>query len=96
MNPTDSMSEIVPYGEPISLDAAKAVMQAAEAEASRENWRLVIAIVDSGCNIIMLHRMDDAQLGSIMLAQQKGRDCGYDSAVRRARFRIHWKRSRFG
>ncbi|MDQ0469172.1 GlcG/HbpS family heme-binding protein [Labrys wisconsinensis] len=60
-----------PYGAPISLDRAKAVMEAAEAEATREGWSMVIAIVDSGGNLVMVHRMDQAQLGSILVAQQK-------------------------
>ena len=59
------------YGDPISLDKAKAVMEAAEAEAAREGWPMVIAIVDSGGNLVMLHRMDQAQLGSIEVARQK-------------------------
>jgi glc operon protein GlcG len=59
------------YGDPISLDQAKAVMEAAEAEAAREGWPMVIAIVDSACNLVMLHRMDQAQLGSIEIARQK-------------------------
>jgi len=59
------------YGEPISLDRAKAVMAAAEADAAREGWPMVIAIVDSGGNLVMLHRMDQAQLGSVQVAQQK-------------------------
>jgi glc operon protein GlcG len=61
----------MPYGEPISLDQAKAVMEAAEAEAAREGWHVVIAIVDSGANLLMLHRMDQAQLGSIEIARLK-------------------------
>jgi glc operon protein GlcG len=59
------------YGAPISLEAAKSVMEAAEAEAVKEGWSLVIAIVDSGCHLVMLHRLNQAQLGSIMMAQQK-------------------------
>ena len=59
------------YGDPISLDRAKAVMEAAEAEAAREGWPMVIAIVDCAANLVMLHRMDQAQLGSIVVAQQK-------------------------
>ena len=59
------------YGDPISLDQAKAVMEAAESEAAREGWPMVIAIVDSGANLLMLHRMDQAQLGSVLVAQQK-------------------------
>jgi len=71
MSPSENIPDAAPYGVPISLELAKAVMQAAEAEAEREQWSLVIAIVDSGCNMIMLHKMDQAQLGSIAVAQQK-------------------------
>jgi glc operon protein GlcG len=63
--------DIPQYGDPISLDMAKAVMEAAEGEAAKEGWPMVIAIVDSGGNLVMLHRMDQAQLGSIAIAQQK-------------------------
>jgi len=66
-----STSTLIPYGEPISLDRAKAVMEAAEAEAAREGWPVVIAIVDSGANLVMMHRMDQAQLGSIEIARLK-------------------------
>jgi len=71
MTKTVSPSTMMHYGAPISLESAKAIMAAAETEADREGWPLVIAIVDSGCNLVMLHRMDQAQLGSIMMAQQK-------------------------
>jgi len=40
-----------PYGAPISIAAAKKVMAAAEAEASKNNWGVSIAIVDSGGNL---------------------------------------------
>jgi glc operon protein GlcG len=69
--PAPGVSAVPLYGDPISLDRAKAVMEAAEAEAAREGWPMVIAIVDSGGNLVMLHRMDQAQLGSIVVAQQK-------------------------
>jgi glc operon protein GlcG len=59
------------YGDPISLDQAKAVMEAAEAEAAREGWPMVIAIVDSGAHLVMLHRMDQAQLGSVEISRLK-------------------------
>jgi len=60
-----------PYGAPISLDLAKKVMAGAEAEARKNNWAMVIAIVDSGGNLVMLERMDNAPLGSVDVAQQK-------------------------
>jgi len=60
-----------PYGIPITLDQAKKAMAAAEAEARKNNWNMVIAIVDSGGNLIMLERMDNTQFGSIEVAKEK-------------------------
>ncbi len=62
-----------PYGTPISLDEAKKAMSAAEAEAALNNWGVAIAIVDSGANLVMLHRLDNAQLSSVRIAEQKAR-----------------------
>ncbi len=60
-----------PYGPPITLEMAKKVMAGAEAEAARNNWNVYVAIIDSGGNLVMLHRMDNAQLGSLDLAKGK-------------------------
>ena len=60
-----------PYGAPITLDQAKKAMAAAEAEARKNNWFMVIAVVDSGGNLVMLERMDNAQFGSIEVAKEK-------------------------
>lgn len=59
------------YGPPLSLDAARRVMAAAEAEAMRRGWPLVIAIVDSTAHLVMLHKLDQAQLGSVVIARLK-------------------------
>ncbi|MEZ4702554.1 MAG: heme-binding protein [Rhodothermales bacterium] len=60
-----------PYGVSITLDQAKIVMAGAEAEALRNNWNVVIAILDSGGHLVMLHRLNDTQIGSIEVAQTK-------------------------
>src|ERR1700712_854483 len=62
-----------PYGAPISIDAARTAMAAAESCASKNNWGVAIAIVDSGANLVMLHRLDNAQLSSVRIAEQKAR-----------------------
>lgn len=62
-----------PYGPPIGLENARKVMDAAEGEATKNNWAVVIAIIDSGGNIVMLHRRDDVQLSSIDIAQGKAK-----------------------
>src|SRR2546428_3451825 len=61
----------IPYGAPISLDQAKKVMAGAEAEATKNKWNMVIAILDSGGHLVMLERMDGTQLGSIDAAKDK-------------------------
>lgn len=61
------------YGAPISLERAKGVMAAAEAEARANDWPMVIAIVDSGGHLVMLHSVDHAQHGSVVIAQEKAR-----------------------
>ena len=60
-----------PYGAPISLEQAKKVMAGAEAEAKKNNWNVVIAVLDSGGNLVMLQRMDGAQFGSVEVAKEK-------------------------
>jgi glc operon protein GlcG len=60
-----------PYGPPLGLAAAKRVMAAAEAEAIRNGWPMVIAILDSGGHLVLLHRLDQANHGAIALAQRK-------------------------
>ncbi len=60
-----------PYGMPINLDQAKKAMAAAEAEARKNNWNVVIAIVDSGGHMVMLQRLDGTQFGSIQVATDK-------------------------
>jgi uncharacterized protein GlcG (DUF336 family) len=61
------------YGPPITIADARKAMAAAEAEASKNNWGVAIAIVDSGANLVMLHRLDNAQLSSVRIAEQKAR-----------------------
>ena len=63
--------EPMPYGAAITLEQAKGVMAGAEAEAQRNNWPVVIAIVDTGGNLVMLQRLDNAQFGSVEVARQK-------------------------
>ena len=60
-----------PYGPPIGLDAAKKVVAAAEAEATKNNWPMAIVILDSTGHIVMLHKLDNTQYGSITAAEDK-------------------------
>ena len=60
-----------PYGPPIGLEAAKKVMAAAEADAIKNNWGMAIAILDSTGHMVMLHKLDNTQYGSLMAAEDK-------------------------
>jgi len=61
----------VAYGPPITLEQAKKVMAAAEAEARKNNWNVVISVIDSGGHLVSMQRLDGTQLGSIEVARQK-------------------------
>ena len=59
------------YGPAITLEQAKKVMAGAEAEATKNKWNVVITIVDPGGNILMVHRLDNTQFGSVEVAREK-------------------------
>lgn len=76
-NPLDFLPEEmpfdVPYGPPISLERALAAINAAVAEAKNRNWKMNVAVVDSGGNLVAFQRMDGAMLVSIQIAEHKAR-----------------------
>ena len=74
------MSLKLPQRPTLSLEAARVALGASEAEALRNAWRVVIAVVDEGGHTIVLTRLDGAQWSSI------------DTAVAKARAAVAWKR----
>jgi glc operon protein GlcG len=69
----DKMPFDIPYGAPISLERASVAIAAAVAEAKKHDWKLNVAVVDSGGNLVAFQRMDGAQLGSIRVSEHKAR-----------------------
>jgi uncharacterized protein GlcG (DUF336 family) len=57
----------------LSLADAKAIAAAASAKAQAEGWTVVIAIFDHAAHLLYLERADGTQLGSVDVAQSKGR-----------------------
>ena len=55
----------------LTLDDAKHIVAAAEAEAKTNAWRVVIAVVDDGGHLLYLQRSHDTQFGSVELAIKK-------------------------
>jgi len=76
-NPLDVVPEKmpfdIPYGRPISLERAEAAIAASVAEAKKQNWKMNVAVVDSGGNLVAFQRMDGAQLASIQISEHKAR-----------------------
>jgi len=69
----DKMPFDIPYGTPISLERAEAAIAATVAEAKKHDWKLNVAVVDSGGNLVAFQRMDGAQLASIQISEHKAR-----------------------
>ena len=69
----DNMPFDIPYGAPISLDRAESAIAAATSEAKKHHWKLNVAVVDSGGNLVAFQRMDGAQLASIAISEHKAR-----------------------
>lgn len=74
------MALSLPSKKMLTLEAARVAMAAAEAEALRNKWNVVIAVVDDGGHTVLLQRLDRAQTSSI------------DTAVAKARAAVAWKR----
>ena len=74
------MALSLPSKKTLSLEAARVALAAAEAEARRNNWRVVIAVVDEGGHTLALVRLDGTQWSSV------------DTAVEKARAAVAWKR----
>jgi glc operon protein GlcG len=76
-NPLDFVPQEIPfdtpYGPPIALDRAQAVILAATSEAKKRTWKMNIAVVDSGGHLVSFQRMDGAMLASIQIAEHKAR-----------------------
>ncbi len=57
----------------LNLAVARKIIAAAEAEALKQGWPAVIAVVDDGGHLISLQRLDNAQFASVEIAIQKAR-----------------------
>jgi uncharacterized protein GlcG (DUF336 family) len=57
----------------LTLEGAKKIAAAAEAEAVKNKWNVVIVVVDDGGQILYVQRMDGTQYGSVDVAIKKAR-----------------------
>lgn len=62
------------YGQPgVNLAQARQAIDAAIAEAQKNNWPVAIAVVSNGGHLIAFARMDGTQFASIKIAEHKAR-----------------------
>jgi glc operon protein GlcG len=61
------------YGVPLSLEAAKKAMAAAEAEAKKNNWPVAIAILDTTGTLVMFQKQENTQNASVGIAIGKAK-----------------------
>lgn len=57
----------------ITLEAAKKMAAAAEAEARTNGWNVAITIVDASGGLILFQKLDETQPGSVAISQGKAR-----------------------
>ena len=63
----------IPYGPSVSVENAKKAAAAALDEARKGNWKMAVAVVDTGGVLVYYEKMDNTQIGSADLAIDKAR-----------------------
>jgi glc operon protein GlcG len=63
----------LPIKKVLTLDAAKKIATAAEAEATKRKATVVIVVVDDGGHLLLLERLDDTQVASVEVGIGKAR-----------------------
>ena len=63
----------LPTKQVLTLDTAKRIAAAAEAEAKKRGATVVIAVVDDGGYLLVLERLDDTQVASVDVGIAKAR-----------------------
>jgi hypothetical protein len=62
-----------PLGGPVTLENARKAAGPALAEAEKNHWNVLVAIVDTGGNLVYYEKMDNTQIGSANVAIEKAR-----------------------
>ena len=66
-------AQVVLYGAPIDLAAAKKIAAAAIEEARKNNFTMAVAVTDPAGDLVYFERMDGTQTGSVRVAEGKAR-----------------------
>jgi len=63
----------LPYGETINLDQSMKIVDAALAEAKKNNWFMAITVVGPAGDLVYFTKMDNTQYASVTISQHKAR-----------------------
>lgn len=63
----------IPYGLAVSVENAKKAAAVALDEARKGNWKMAVAVVDTGGTLVYYEKMDNTQTGSADIAIEKAR-----------------------
>ena len=66
-------SYLIPYGPSVNLEGARKAAGAALAEARKNGWLMVVAVVDISGDLVYYEKMDNTQLASAKVAIGKAR-----------------------
>ena len=64
-------AQVPQYGSNVTLDQARKVVAAGEAEARKNGWPVAITVVDNAGQLVMYVRMDNTQTASVQVSQDK-------------------------
>jgi uncharacterized protein GlcG (DUF336 family) len=62
-----------PYGESINLEQSMKIVDAAMAEAKKNNWFMAITVVGPAGDLVYFAKMDNTQYASVTISQHKAR-----------------------
>ena len=61
------------YGPDITLDNARKAAEAGLAEATKNNWKMAVAVVDTHGTLVLFEKIDNTQIASAQVAINKAR-----------------------
>src|SRR5882762_5437476 len=62
-----------PYGETINIEQSMKIVDAAMAEAKKNNWFMAITVVGPAGDLVYFEKMDNTQYASVTISQHKAR-----------------------
>ncbi len=69
--PFAAQAQVPQYGPDVTLEQAKKIISAAQAEARKNNWPVAVAVVDNHGFLVAYEKLDNTQTASVQIAIDK-------------------------